>query len=588
MSQTLNKSSEKVTTPTSEQIFDVIVVGSGITGGWAAKEFCEKGFKTLVIERGRHLDHPSPEYNDMKAPWQLDNLGFAPETLKEQGRYSQLIAKKKVLKSDSIQFYSDDSEYPYSFPKERPFMWTRGYQLGGRSLTWGRQVLRWGKKDFDANAKDGHGVPWPIGYDDLAPWYDYVEEFIGVAGNKDGLDSVPDGVFQKPWEMSSAEQFIAKNIARKYSDRHLIIGRSANLTQPTQKQQQLGRIQCQARAYCARGCTFGAYFSSLSATLPAARNTGNLTIVTDAIASSIDYNEATGKASGVTIVDAHTKEKRSYKARVVFLCASALGSVQILLNSKSKTFPNGIANSSGAVGHYIMDHFTGAVGMGEVPGLEDKLSYGRRPIGTYIPNYRQDKTDDVDFIRGYGFQTVAASRPSSGTTAKKIGIGVEVKAQANQPKPWYFRAFMYGEILPYYENQANLHPTKKDAWGIPQLHIDAQIRDNERKMIKQAAKDIKEILEVGGCNKVKIIETPNDKHITVGNRTHEMGGACMGANPKTSVLNKWAQSHDVANLFVTDGACMSSCATQNPSLTYMAITARAADYAVKLMNEGTL
>ncbi|KMT64859.1 GMC family oxidoreductase [Catenovulum maritimum] len=569
-------------------MFDVIVVGSGITGGWAAKEFCEKGFKTLVIERGRHLDHPSKEYTDMKAPWQLENQGLAPEAYDEQGRYQMLKKKKRSLKTDSIQFFVDENEHPYSYPEERPFMWTRGYQLGGRSITWGRQVLRWGPKDFKANEKDGHGVPWPIGYEDLSSWYDYVESFIGVSANKDGLPDLPDGVFQKPWEMSCAEVFIAENMAKNFTDRRLIIGRSANLTEPTQAQLISGRAKCQARSYCARGCSFGAYFSSLSATLPAAKVTGNLTIVTDAIASSVDYDEVSGKASGVTIIDAITKEQRSYKARVVFLCASALGSVQILLNSTSKTFPNGIANSSGVVGHYIMDHFIGAVGKAEVPGLEDKYSYGRRPIGTYIPNYRHEQQAGTDFIRGFGFQASATQRPKSGVTANSQGVGAAVKANANQDKPWRFTAVMYGEMLPYYENVASLHPTKKDKWGMPQLHIDAEFKENERKMSAQATIDIKEILEAGGCQNITVNQALGNKHMMVGARTHEMGGACMGKDPKTSVLNKWAQTHDVDNLFVTDGAAMASCATQNPSLTYMAITARAADYAAKLMKEGKL
>ncbi len=568
--------------------YDVIVVGSGITGGWAAKEFCEKGYKTLVIERGRHLDHPSVEYNDMKAPWQLDNMGLAPEKLAEQERYEMLRKKKRVLKSDSIQFFVDDKEHPYSYPSARPFMWTRGYQLGGRSITWGRQVLRWSQKDFDANQKDGHGVPWPIGYKDLSPWYDYVEKYIGVSANKDGLDVLPDGIFQPPWEMSSAEKQIAKHLAQKYTDRRLIIGRSANLTEPTKEQIELGRTKCQARAYCQRGCTFGAYFSSLSATLPSARKTGNLTIVTNAIASTVDYDELTGKATGVTVINAISKEQVRYHSRVVFLCASALGSVQILLNSKSKTFPNGIANSSGTLGHYIMDHYTGVTAKGDILGLEHRYSYGRRPIATYIPNYRHDKTDEVDFVRGYGYQTTASARPNTGTTAHKIGIGKQVKILAQQDRPWQFKAFMYGEVLPYFDNVARLHSTKVDKWGIPQLHIDAKIRDNEINMIKQAAQDIKDMLQVGGCSNIKVNQVPLDKHLMLGTRTHEMGGACMGKNPKTSVLNRWAQSHDVANLFVTDGACMSSCATQNPSLTYMAITARAADYAAKLLKAGTL
>lgn len=567
--------------------YDVIVVGSGITGGWAAKEFCEKGFKTLVIERGRNVEHRGPEYTDMQSPWEIENRNLLAERYEEEGRFGNIFGKG-YLKNATKQFFADEKEHPISYPKERPFMWVRGYQLGGRSLTWGRQVLRWGPKDFEANQKDGFGVPWPISYDDLAPWYDYVESFIGVSANKDGLDVLPDGVFQKPWEMSSAELLISANLKKKYNDRHLIVGRAANITEPTKEQQELGRGQCQARSYCRRGCSFGGYFSSLSATLPAAKRTGNLNVVTDAIVYSVDYDEKSDKAKGVTVINAHTKEKTSYQARVVFMCASTLGTIQVLLNSKSKAFPNGIANSSGTLGHYIMDHFTGVIANGEVPGIEDKHAYGRRPIATYIPNYRHDKKDDVDFVRGYGYQATAQHRKNSGTTAKSQGIGAEVKDNSRRPEAWRFLALMYGEMLPYYDNYASLHPTEKDQWGIPLLHVDAEIKENERKMIKQATIDVEEILNVGGCVDIQVNKTPDDKHIKIGDRAHEMGGACMGADPKKSVLNKWAQSHDVANLFVTDGACMSSCATQNPSLTYMAITARAADYAAKLMKSGSL
>lgn len=569
------------------EIYDVIVVGSGITGGWAAKEFCEKGFKTLVLERGRHLDHPSAEYTDMMAPWEIQNRNLIPESYKEEGRFSD-IGTKGFFKQAEAHFFADDKEFPYSTPEDKPFVWARSYQLGGRSVTWGRQSLRWGPKDFEANAKDGHGVPWPFGYDELEPWYSYVEEFVGISANKDGLDVLPDGVFQKPWEMSCAEKYISAKWEEAYDDRRLIIGRAANLSEPTDEQMALGRGKCQARAYCRRGCSFGAYFSSLSATLPAAKKTGNLTVVTDAIVAQVDYDKASGKAAGVTTIDAKTHEKRQYKARLVFLCASALGSVQILLNSKSEHFPNGIANSSGAVGHYIMDHFTGVTTLSVVPGFEDKHSYGRRPIATYVPNFRHEQTDDVDFVRGYGYQATASTRRNTGTKAKAIGIGAEVKDASMQPADWKFLTLMYGEMLPYYENHASLHPTKKDKWGIPQLHIDAEIKDNERKMIKQASKDMQEMLEVAGCTNTTVNETPPDKHIPIGDRIHEMGGACMGDDPKKAVLNRWAQSHDVPNLFVTDGACMSSCATQNPSLTYMAITARSADYAVKLLREGVL
>lgn len=575
-------------TTDNNQSFDVIIVGSGITGGWAAKEFCEKGFKTLVIERGRNVEHRGPEYKDMQSPWMMEDRNLGTEKYDEEGRYQLFKKKFGRYRPEMMQFFADDKEYPYSHPEDKPFMWTRGYQLGGRSLTWARQVYRWGRSDFLSNAQDGHGVPWPIGYDDLAPWYEYVERFIGVSGNNDGLDSVPDSVTQQAWEMSCAEKVIAENMAKNYKDRHLIVARAANLTEPTKEQMELGRGKCQARAFCNRGCTLGAYFSSLSATLPAANATGNLTIVTDAIASHIDYDEHSKKASGVTVINAHTKVKTQYKARVVFLCASALGSVQILLNSKSKSFPNGIANSSGAVGRYIMDHFTGVRASGTVPGLDDKYAFGRRPIATYIPNFRQKHSPDVDFVRGYGIQTTAGNRTNTGNTAKREGIGKNVKMQANQPSKWVFRAFMYGEILPYYDNRASLHPTKKDQWGVPLLHIDAKIGENERKMTEQAAIDIREILEVGGCTEIKIIKEDPRRHISVGARTHEMGGACMGSDPNTSVLNAWSQAHDVDNLFVTDGAAMSSSATQNPSLTYMALTVRAADYAAKLLQKGML
>lgn len=571
----------------SPQAYDVIVVGSGITGGWAAKEFCEKGFKTLVIERGRNVEHRGPEYTDMQAPWDIQNRNMLPESFVEQERYSN-IRGKGFFKGATQQFFADDKEHPISYPQDRPFKWVRSYQLGGRSVTWGRQSLRWGPKDFKANAKDGYGVPWPIGYDDLAPWYDHVESFVGISANKDGLDVLPDGVFQKPWEMSCAEQFISNNLKKAYKDRHLIIGRAANITEPNSEQKSLGRGQCQARAYCQRGCTFGAYFSSLSATLPAAKRTGNLTLVTDAIVTSVDYDDNTKRASGVSIIDTNTKEKRQYRARVVFLCASALGSVQILLNSKSKSFPKGIANSSGAVGHYIMDHFTGVTTDALVPGFEDKVAFGRRPIATYIPNYRHEQIDNVEFVRGYGYQATAQQRRNNGTSAKEAGIGKINKDNSRQNTQWRFITLMYGEMLPYYENMATLHPSKKDQWGIPLLHVDAEIKSNERKMIKQAAIDIKEMLEVGGCKDISINQTPENQHIQIGDRIHEMGGACMGDDPKIAVLNKWAQSHDVDNLFVTDGACMSSCATQNPSLTYMAITARAADYAAKLLKSGVL
>ncbi len=569
--------------------FDVIIVGSGITGGWAAKEFCEKGFKTLVLERGRNLEHPDPEYTDMMAPWDLYNRALMPEIYDVEGRYRDLKEKSYPYWSHVAQFFVDEKEYPYSNPDDRPAMWARGYQLGGRSITWGRQSYRWGPKDFEANAKDGHGIPWPIGYDDLAPWYDYVEEFAGISGARDGLDVLPDGEnFLKPWDMSCAEQFVANNLKENRPDRPIIIGRCANLSETKEVHAELGRGPCQARNQCSQGCSFGAYFCSLSSTLPAARRTGNLTIVTDAVVASVDHDAATGRATGVTAVDHDTKEKTSYKARVVFLCASAFGSVQILMNSRSETHPHGLGNSSGMLGHFIMDHFGGAGAGGTVPGFEDRYSFGRRPTGIYIPNFRQEKSSDVDFVRGYGYQGYGANRPRQQHTGTSAGFGVSAKSAVGTALPWRFGIGAFCEMLPYYDNQLSLHPTKTDNWGIPILHIDAYGRENEHKMLAQAAKDAEEMLIAGGCINVRRDDPDPDSHIAVGTRVHEMGGACMGDDPAGSVLNKWCQAHDVPNLFVTDGACMSSAATQNPSLTYMAMTARAADHASQLMREGVI
>ncbi len=568
--------------------FDVIVVGSGITGGWAAKEFSEKGFKTLVLERGRHVEHQGDQYNDMQLPWEMANRALMPEKYDQDGNYRDVHEMGYIYRNDIKHFFVDEIEHPYTTPEDRPAMWIRGYQLGGRSLTWGRQSYRWSQKDFQANAKDGHGIPWPIGYEDIAPWYDYVEKFTGISGNKDNLDILPDGEFLKPWDMSCAEKFVSENLKINRPDRPMIIGRCAHLTDPQEVHTDLGRGQCQARNHCMRGCSFGAYFCSLSSTLPAARNAGNVTIVTDAIVASVDHDDETGKASGVTVVDYHTKEQRKYKARVVFLCAGSLASLQIMLNSKSSTHPNGIANSSGMLGHYITDHFGRSGANGVVPGFEDRYSFGRRPNGMYVPNFRHEKTDDVDFVRGYGYQGHAAYRPRKGTTAHTAGIGAHAKAQVGQAEPWRIGFGMFGEMLPYFDNQVTLNPNKTDKWGIPVLHIDAHGRENERKMMVQAANDAEEFLIAGGCvDVVKTLPEINDP-IQIGRLIHEMGGACMGSDPKGSVLNKWNQAHDVPNLFVTDGACMSSCATQNPSLTYMALTARAADHAAKLMKAGQL
>lgn len=568
--------------------FDAIVVGSGITGGWVAKELCERGHKVLVIERGRHLDHPSQEYTDGQAPWELEYRGLVPDYLAENDRYEMFRRKRHIYRNEHRQFFVDDAEYPYSYPKDRPFMWTRGYQLGGRSITWARQCYRWSQQDFDANRKDGHGVPWPIGYDDLAQWYDRVEGFAGVSGNSDGLDSVPDGNFIKPWAMSCAEEFVAANLRKTRPDRPMIIGRCANLTEPTEAATAVGRGVCQARARCSSGCAYGAYFSSLSATLPAARKTGNLSVETDQIVQSLIYDETSGKVSGVRTIGAKDKRQQTFTGKMVFLNAGSLNSVHILLNSRSERYPNGLANSSDKLGRYIMDHFGGAGASGDVPGFDDRYAFGRRPVGIYVPNYRHEQKEDADFLRGFGFQGSAQQRTSDRPKENAKGVGNALWQGGRQGANWRMTLFMYGEMLPYAENRATLHASKTDQFGIPLLHIDCEGRQNEKKMRSQGSKDAVDILTAGGCENIREIAPDPDAFIMLGERTHEMGGACMGEDPKASVVNGWCQSHDIPNLFISDGAVMSSCGTQNPSLTYMALSARAAHYAADLLQEGAI
>ncbi|NHK26299.1 GMC family oxidoreductase [Parvularcula flava] len=568
--------------------FDAIVVGSGMTGGIAAKELCERGLKVLVIERGRHLDHPSPEYTDDQNPWEIENRGLVSEIYDEQGRYRMLKAKGWTYRPEVMQFFVDEKEHPYSFPPERPFMWTRGYHLGGRSLTWSRQVYRWSARDFEANARDGYGVDWPIRYDDLAPWYDHVENFVGIAGNRDGVDSLPDGDFLPPWELSAAERKVIETLRETMPDWPMVGGRCANLSEPRDHHSALGRGRCQARDLCMRGCSYGAYFSSLSASLPAARRTGLLTVESDQVVHSVEVDPATGRASGVNVIGAGDKSTRRFEAPIIFLCASAVASTQIMLNSVSERHPRGLGNQSDALGRYVMDHFSGAGASGHVPGIDELYAYGRKPNGILMPNYMHRHDEDLDFVRGYCFQGGARERGTTGSSGNRRGIGREAKERDRQTLPWRFGFFMSGETLPYKENRITLHPTEKDKWGIPVVHVDAQVRENERRMIVQAEKDARRILEAAGCTDIDTWRVPEDEHIMLGGKTHEMGGAPMGRDPGTSVLNGWNQVHSVPNLFVTDGACMASCGSVNPSLTYMAITARAAHHAADLRSEGRL
>ena len=561
--------------------FDAIVVGSGISGGWAAKELAEKGLKVALIERGKNTIHGKDYLGEGKAPWDLPYHGKIPEDTLNNEYFIQ--QQNYALNQSTKQFFVSDKENPYKTQKDKPFSWIRGYQLGGRSLLWYRQSYRWSEMDFAANKIDGYGADWPIRYKDIAPWYDYVETFAGISGSKEGLTQLPDGKFLPPMEMNCVELEVKKNIENKFPGRKMIIGRCAHLTKPTKEHLELGRGQCQSRDECERGCSFGAYFSSLSATLPAARRTNNLTIFTDSIVHSVEYDKDNRRASGVKVVNSETNKFSRINARIIFLCASTLGTTQIMLNSKSESFPNGIANSSGILGHYLMDHIFESGANGVYPGFQDKYFKGRRPNGIYIPRYHNiDKKDDR-FLRGFGFQG-GGKRPGwkRGRTIK--GFGVDLKEQLKRPGPWTFSLGGFGEMLPDKRNKVWLDQKQKDKWGIPLLNIECVLRENELKMLKVMAEDAKEMLEASGMVDV----TTYNNSAPPGLAIHEMGTARMGHDPKTSVLNKYNQCHDVQNLFITDGSCMTSSACQNPSLTYMALTARAADSAVEMLQEGRI
>jgi len=561
--------------------FDAIVVGSGMSGGWAAKEFCEKGLKTLVLERGRDIEAGTDYIGENTAPWEHQ---FRDQASPQMKRDNPIQGQCYAYKESTQNLFAKDADNPYSQEEGKPFAWIRGDQVGGRSLLWARQSYRWSDLDFEANKKDGHGVDWPIRYKDIEPWYTYVEKFVGISGSKENLPQLPDSVFQPPMEMNCVEIEVKEKIESNFDNRKMIIGRAAHLTQPTEDQQSLGRGRCQFRNECQRGCSFGAYFSSVSATLPAAKRTGNMTLVGDAHVTNISYDSNTGKATGVQVINRKTNERTEYKARVIFLCASTLGTNQILLNSKSESMPNGFANSSGVLGKYIMDHHMRAGAMGDHPGFKDRYYKGRRPNGIYIPRFR-NVGDDVreDYVRGFGYQGGAA-RGAWQDQGDQKGIGASFKEQMRTPGGWNFRIGGFGETLPRLENQVTLHPTKTDKWDVPQVHIDVNFSKNEFNMRKDMVASAVAMLEAAGLVNVRA----DDRIASPGVGIHEMGGAVMGRDPKTSVLNAHNQCHDVPNVFVSDGAAMASSACQNPSLTYMALTARAVDYAVTQMKAGVL
>jgi choline dehydrogenase-like flavoprotein len=561
--------------------FDAIVVGSGISGGWAIKELTERGLKVLLIERGSETIHGTDYVGEGKAPWELSYRGAIPEDTLNTEYFIQ--KQCYALNGATKQFFVNDRQHPYISEKKKPFSWIRGYQLGGRSLLWYRQSYRWSEMDFNANKLDGFGVDWPIRYKDIAPWYDHVETFAGISGSKEGLEQLPDGRFLPPMEMNCVELEVKKQIERQFPGRKMIIGRCAHLTQPTKEHLELGRGQCQSRDECERGCSFGAYFSTLSATLPAAKRTNNLTILVDSIAHSIVYDKSNKRASGVKVINTKTNTHSQLNARLIFLCASTLGTSQIMLNSKSDSFPNGIANSSGTLGHYLMDHIFESGANGEYPGFQDKYFKGRRPNGIYIPRYRNVTSKDKRFLRGFGFQG-GGKRPSWNRAKSIDGIGKSLKEQLRRPGSWTFSLGGFGEMLPDKRNRVWLDEKLKDKWGIPILNIDCMLRDNELEMLKAMSEDAKEMLEASGMINVKTYNNSAPPGLAI----HEMGTARMGHDPKTSVLNKYNQAHDVPNLFISDGSCMTSSACQNPSLTYMALTARAASTAVDMLKEGRI
>ena len=568
----------------SPERFDAIVVGSGITGGWAAKELTERGLKTLMVERGRPVDHGAGYVGENRDPWTMPNRGRVDARVEEE----QFAIQRQCYAFDehTRQFFNNDRDMPYSTPDGRPFSWIRGNQLGGKSLMWARQSYRWSDLDFGANLKDGHGTDWPIRYADLAPWYSHVERFAGISGSKEGLAVLPDGEFLPPFEFNAVELALKQKFDARYAPARMIIGRTANLNTASEAHLAAGRGPCQARSQCHRGCSFGAYFSTQSSTLPAALRTGRLKIATDSIVHSVLYDPKTNRATGVRVIDAGTMATRDYHARVVILCASTLGSTAVLLNSTSEAFPTGLANSSGVLGHYLTDHLWAAGADGRVEGFEDHYYQGRRPTAPYIPRFRNVVDQHPDFVRGYALAGGAA-REGWQSAAAKPGFGKEYKAMIRKPGPWRFGLGGQGEMLPRFDNMVSLHPTKKDKWGMPLLHVNVTHGENDRRMRKDMMDTAANILEDLGVKDVRTKMATAEEY-PPGLAIHEMGTARMGRDPRTSILNGWNQAHDVPNLFVTDGASMASGAWQNPSLTFMALTARACAYAVAQMKAGAI
>ncbi|MDD9894747.1 MAG: GMC family oxidoreductase [Gammaproteobacteria bacterium] len=554
-----------------------------MSGGWSAKELCERGLKVLVLERGPEIK-PERDYVDQLRPWQEKNLDRISEEEIEKHYFRQYPGVAYAVKESNKHFWVKDDEHPYETVEGTQYDWLRGYHTAGRSIMWSRQSYRMGPQDFTANKDEGVAIDWPVRYDDIKPWYDYVEEFAGIAGNNDGLEQLPDGVYQPAFELTNAEKSFKSKVETAFPGRNVIAARIAHITEVTEEQRALGRTNCQSQNRCHFGCSFKAYFSSLHATLPAAERTGNMTIVHNAIVQSLNYDPATNRVSGVRIVDAETNEHRTYTSRLVFLNASAIASAMILLQSKSEAFPNGLANSSDQVGRNLMDHISGAGANGILPGFENQKVFGRRPSGgIYIPRYANITENDKPYTRGFGYQGGASPLGNAG--GQIPGIGKSFKEAHGAPGPWRINIGAFGEQLPNPNNRVTLHPSKTDKWGNPQALFDVSYGANEHTMLEEARKDAVAMLAAAGCTDIN----SNPVNLTVpGNRIHEMGSARMGEDPGNSVLNRWCQAHDVPNLFITDGAFMTSAACQNPSISYMAFTARACDHAVKQLEENQI
>jgi choline dehydrogenase-like flavoprotein len=562
----------------NENTYDAIVIGSGISGGWAAKELCEHGLKTLVLERGRKVEHLIDYPTMAKDPWDFPHRNQIPLKVKEE---NPIASRCYAFREDAMHFFVKDKEHPYV--QEKPFDWIRGYQVGGKSLIWARQTQRWSKYDFEGPARDGFAVDWPIRYPDIAPWYSHVEEFVGISGNKDGLETLPDGEFLPPWEMNVVEKEVKKRIMENYKDRNVVIGRCAHLTQPKEIHLQQGRGKCQARNLCQRGCPFGGYFSSNSSTLPWAAKTGNLTLRPDSVVHSIIYDDKKGKATGVRVIDARTKKVTEYFAKIIFVNAAALNTNLILLNSISARFPNGLGNDNGLLGKYVaFQNYRGTLSA-SMEGFMDSYYYGRRPCAVMMPNFRNVYEQETDFLRGY-MVFFSAGRSGWGHSVEGEQIGEAFKEAKTEPGSWHVSMMMQGETIPKETNHVKLSKDQKDEWGMPLLNISVGYDDNDEKSMKDFLNQGAEMLDKAGCKNI----ITRDSKQAPGLDIHEMGGVRMGKDPKTSLLNKWNQMHACPNVFVTDGACMTSTSTQNPSITFMALTARAANHAVEELKKGNL